>query len=222
LPIDPNHAFADGPTFPRPSRSLFARTLASVVGQLSDLALRARAGRAWEVFDERAVVGAGCQLGAAAWCVNQGPRDRITIGSGTVCRGVLRREPFGDGRLLVGEHVYIGDDCVVSCSDLIEIGSFTLLAHGVQVYDNDSHPLDANEREADWRAIKGSGARSADAIEHAPVRIGARAWLGFGAAVLKGVTIGSGAIVAAGSVVTGDVEPYAVVAGNPARPIRTG
>lgn len=54
-----------------------------------------------------------------------------------------------------------------------------------------------------------------------PVRIGARVWIGAGARILPGVTIGDGAIVAAGAVVTRDVAPRTIVAGVPARPIKT-
>ncbi len=52
-----------------------------------------------------------------------------------------------------------------------------------------------------------------------PVTIGDRAWIGYGALVLPGVTIGEGAVVAAGAVVTKDVAPFTIVGGNPAREI---
>jgi acetyltransferase-like isoleucine patch superfamily enzyme len=52
------------------------------------------------------------------------------------------------------------------------------------------------------------------------VRIGAHAWIGLGSIVMKGVTVGDGAVVAAGSVVTSDVPARAIVAGNPARQVR--
>lgn len=55
----------------------------------------------------------------------------------------------------------------------------------------------------------------------APVQIGNKVWIGTGAIILKGVTIGDGAVVAAGSIVTRDVATNAVVAGNPAREIRS-
>jgi acetyltransferase-like isoleucine patch superfamily enzyme len=53
-----------------------------------------------------------------------------------------------------------------------------------------------------------------------PVKINDRVWIGFNSIILKGVTIGEGGIVGAGSVVTKDVPPYTIVAGNPARVIR--
>ena len=52
-----------------------------------------------------------------------------------------------------------------------------------------------------------------------PVKIGRGAWIGAGAIILPGVTVGERSVVGAGSVVTRDVEPLSVVAGNPARPV---
>ena len=53
-----------------------------------------------------------------------------------------------------------------------------------------------------------------------PVRIGSDVWIGFDCCILPGVTIGNGSIVGARSVVCEDVEPYTIVAGNPARVVR--
>ena len=65
-----------------------------------------------------------------------------------------------------------------------------------------------------------TGNRGWNVVPHAPVRIETKAWIGRRAMILKGVTVGEGAIVAAGSVVTGSVDPWTVVAGVPARTIR--
>jgi acetyltransferase-like isoleucine patch superfamily enzyme len=203
VPVDRSHAFAGGRAYARPSP--IARLL------------RPGLARAWRSFDRGADVGAGCRLGPNAWCVNSGPGERIRLGERVVCRGIVRCEEFGDGRIDIGDDVYIGDDCIVSCADRVSIGAGVLLGHGVQIFDNNSHPTDVSARIADWRAITDGGQRGE--IRAAPVAIGPGAWIGFGAFVLKGVTIGAEAIVGAGSVVTRDVPPSAIVAGNPAEQV---
>ena len=93
-------------------------------------------------------------LGPNACCASDGPPDAITFGDRVVCRGLIRRESFGSGKISIGDDVYIGDDCILSCASGITIGDRTLLGHGVQIFDNDSHPLDRNDRRADWEAIR--------------------------------------------------------------------
>jgi acetyltransferase-like isoleucine patch superfamily enzyme len=218
MPVDRNHAFGAGHVFARPrgGRGHVARATAALAGRLC----QADGASAWASFDASATLGANCLLGANAWSANQGTRDRIVLGDEVVCRGILRVETFGDGRIVLGDRVYIGDDTILSCSDRIEIGSGTLVAHGVQIFDNNSHPLEPDDRAADWAAVVSGRARATDGIEHAPVIIGSDAWIGFGSFVLKGVTIGDAAVVAAGSVVTTDVPARSIVAGNPARELR--
>jgi acetyltransferase-like isoleucine patch superfamily enzyme len=200
VPVDRHHAFAGGRVYER------SATAARMPGT--------RAAAAWRSFDRGATVGRGVRLGRSAWCANAGQRERIRLGNGVVCRGILRRELFGDGLLEIGDDVYIGDDCIVSCSEHVVIGRGTLLGHGVQIFDNNSHPVDPAARAQDWSAITGGGPRQD--VASAPVTIGERAWIGFGALILKGVTIGDAAIVGAGSVVTRDVAAGFVAAGNPA------
>lgn len=203
MPVDRHHAFAGGGVHGPPSLAARLR--------------RTDAARAWRSFELHATAGDGLLVGPHAWCANEGPRERIRIGARVVCRGIVRRETFGDGLLEIGDGVYLGDDCIVSCAEQVTIGAGTLLGHGVQIFDNNSHPVDADARAADWAAVRAGGVRRE--IASAPVVVGARAWLGFGSLVLKGVTIGEGAIVGAGSVVTRDVPAGAVVAGNPAQPL---
>jgi len=203
MPVDRTHAFAGGRVYPEPSAAARLR--------------RPNVAAAWRAFRRNAELGEGCLLGPNAWCANERERSRIALGNRVVCRGVLRVESFGDGRLQIGDDVYIGDDCILSAAAGITLGAGTLLGHGVQIFDNNSHPVDADERARDWSAVR-TGERRAD-IAAAPIAIGARAWLGFGSVILKNVTIGDGAIVAAGAVVTADVPAGTTVAGNPARPV---
>jgi acetyltransferase-like isoleucine patch superfamily enzyme len=223
--LDRHHAFASGITYPAkhlPRSGLFSR----LVGGLSRVLLR------WveplqivsviKKFQEQATLEADCRFGLSAWCVNSGPPENIHIGAGTICRGILRCDYFGPRtpRLIIGKSVYIGDDCIISCAEQIEIGSLTLLAHGVQIFDNDTHPINATLREKDWRIITGQFPGPRGGIETAPVRIGRRAWIGLNCIVMKGVTIGDNSIVAAGSVVVKDVPDNVIVAGNPAKMVK--
>lgn len=106
----------------------------------------------------------------------------------------------------LGERVYLNAGCTILDSASVDIGSGSMLGPGVHIYCADHH------RDV---ALRGQG------IERArPVRIGKDVWIGGGAIILPGVTIGDGAIVGAAAVVTKSVAPGDVVVGNPARPTR--
>ncbi len=220
MPLNPRHAFAHGPTFGRPRPALLFGPLGWLADTLALLGARLAAERAWRQFERCAVLGAGCRLGAAAWCVNPGPRQAVTLGDRVVCRGLLSREAFGAGQIVIHDDVYLGDDVLISCAARVEIGRLTLLAHGVQIFDNDSHPMQAEARAAHYQAILSGHTPTLPDVAAAPVIIGERAWIGLNAFVGKGVTIGAGSVVAAGSVVTRDVPPHTVAAGNPAQVVR--
>jgi len=211
--LDPHdHAFANGPVFPRPASAADARGLFD----------RAEDGdRLMEVFDaflSRADAGEGLRLGLAARLVTPDGERRARFGRDCVIRGIIRCE--GEGRVAFGERVYVGDGAIVSARKMVEIGDAALLAHGAQVFDNDTHPLDPAEREAHFRSILKIGPRRDFDIPTAAVSVGRRCWLGFSAAVMKGVTLGDGCIVAAGAVVTASAPEGATLAGNPARAVR--
>ena len=124
------------------------------------------------------------------------PRGRLVVGSRT----------FVNGHLVIGERVAIGDD--------------VLIAWGATIVDHDSHATAWSKRAndvVDW----GRGHKDWTHVTIAPVTIGDKVWIGFNAIILKGVTIGEGAIVGAGSVVTRDVPSWTIVGGNPAAIIRT-
>lgn len=119
----------------------------------------------------------------------------------------------------MGRHSFCGYDCDVHCAD---IGSFVSIANGV-VIGGGRHPME-------WVGMspvfyEGRDSVKAKFAEHPRdavrrVGIGHDVWIGRSAIVLAGVQIGHGAVVGAGAVVTRDVPPYAIVAGNPARHIR--
>ncbi len=118
--------------------------------------------------------------------------------------------------LEIGAEIAIGDGfqasaCVISARKSIRIGNRVMLGANVTILDNDCHSLDAARRQV----------KDAD-IKSAPVVIEDDVFIGMNSIILKGVTIGRGSIVAAGSVVVKPVAPHSVVGGNPACEIKVG
>jgi acetyltransferase-like isoleucine patch superfamily enzyme len=108
--------------------------------------------------------------------------------------------------------VNLGFQNTISVAKSVRIGNDTIVAPGVQIYDNPSHPLSPGTR------LRKESAPLDDA---APVIIGSNVWIGTRSMILRGVTIGDGAVVGAMAIVTKDVPPATFVAGKPARVIRS-
>ncbi|MBS1799747.1 MAG: sugar O-acetyltransferase [Acidobacteria bacterium] len=129
---------------------------------------------------------------------------------GSMGEGVEIRSPFFCDygyNIHVGRGVFMNFNCVVLDVTPVHIGDGTQIGPGVQIYAAD-HPRDYN--------VRLSGLENGK-----PVAIGKNVWIGGGAIILPGVTIGDDAIVGAGSVVTRDVAAGATVAGNPARLLKS-
>lgn len=207
-----DHAFADGPVYLEPPSFMAA------LAQTRSLRLARELRAVWRSFHAGGVLGENIRLGPGARLVNRNKRDAVRIGTHSVIRGLIRMEP--KGTLAIGECCYLGDGVLVSAMGRIEIGDGTLMAHGVQIFDNNTHPIDAEERERHFRKILGLSKDTNYRIAHAPVIIGRRCWFGMNSIVFRGVTIGDDTIVAGGSVVMSDLPPRVIAAGNPAVPIR--
>lgn len=141
--------------------------------------------------------GSGAYIGPQAWLNMNGGAARFRVGEGSV----------------------IGADLTVSCGGLIDVGPGVLMSARISLLDS-LHDYDA------WMAPhfeRGEPARFTWAMTEArPIVIGAGTWLGINVVVLPGVTIGTGCIVGANSVVTRDLPDYSVAAGAPARVLRSG
>jgi acetyltransferase-like isoleucine patch superfamily enzyme len=208
MPVNRLHAFAEGLTLHAPER----------LGHLSALHPTAmRAKEVWSRFREVAEISDEALLGVDAWAINLlNDRTRLVIGAHTVVRGVLRVERAGHVR--IADHCYVGDDVILSAHVGIDIEADVLIAHGVQIFDNVSHPTDAQERARHYRAIL-AGEPFEPAISARPVTIERSAWIGMNSIIMRGVRVGARSIVAAGSVVVDDVPQDTTIAGNPARSI---
>ena len=126
--------------------------------------------------------------------------ERITFENAGM-RTLLHTEP--EGLIDIGDSVWINSGVTIYAAKSIVIGSFTRIGPLAGITDTNSHEV-----------LAGDGVR----IER--VSIGVDVWIGRGAIILPGCCIGDGAVVAAGAVVTKDVSPWSIVAGNPAQLIR--
>ena len=141
---------------------------------------------------------------------------KISIGENTHVRGRLMVFR-SSGNIKIGSDCYIGENTLIWSQSEILIGNNVLISHNVNIHDTNAHPINHLERREDYRVILNEGYSITNTnIITKPISIMNDAWIGFNSIILKGVTIGEGAVVAAGSVVTNDVPDYAVVAGNPA------
>lgn len=107
------------------------------------------------------------------------------------------------GKLVIGARVFVNQGTSIYAAESITIGDNTRIGDLVSIYDTNFHPIGPTQ-----------------ATRVAPVVIGRNVWLGRGATILPGVTIGDHAVVGAGSVVSRDVPASTVVAGNPAVHVR--
>lgn len=151
------------------------------------------------------------------WRIRSGKGGRLTIGSQSRVETRITVEREG-ASLSIGNRTFIGGGDI-SCASRIEIGDDVMIAWGTTIFDHASHSLRFSQRAndtTDWLR----GEKNWGVVEMAEVRIGNKAWIGFGSTLLPGVVIGEGAVIGAGSVVTRDVPPWTVAAGNPARVIR--
>lgn len=162
--------------------------------------------------------GAGNRLGGVRLGGRGGNECRITIGADNDLGGLwLIHEP--DGQITMGSRIELTEGCDLDVVESLTLGDDVFVAAQVYIADHDSHSPDWSLRAKDHYARR-EGKKDWSVVPRAPVRIEDKAWIGRRAMVLKGVTIGEGAIVAAGAVVTRSVPPWTVVAGVPAEEVR--
>lgn len=143
-------------------------------------------------------IGKGASLEVDAFDVYAG--SRITVNQGA-------KLSLGSG--------YMNHECVIDCFSSISIGYGVVISERVVIRDADNHTIQSIVTETN------SEKKSAEKPSMASIVIQDHVWIGMNVMVLKGVTIGEGAVVAAGSVVNKDVPPHCLVAGVPAKVVKT-
>lgn len=165
----------------------------------------------------------GRHLKLVGWpAVFRYPHARLTLGENVTINssffsnllGLYQRMIIvarGNGKIVIGDRVGMSGSTIYA-RDSITIGDDTLIGANCKIIDNDFHPIDPEERR--------SG--SLDHLKTKPVVIGKNVFIGCNSIILKGTVLGDNCVVGAGSVVSGTYEAGSVIAGNPARVVKSG
>lgn len=181
--------------------------------------------RAEKSFRKNALMGDRSLISHTANCTNFGKKEQIVIDEHCEIKGCICSH--GSGKVTIGKHFYMGGFSYIHAADSISIGDCVIVSNHVRIMDNNSHPTDPDKRKEMSLdgSIHANGTSSplwsATLAEHAPVIIEDNVWIGEFASIMKGVTIGKGSVIGCHAVVTKDVPPYSIVAGNPARIVKS-
>lgn len=175
---------------------------------------RIRSGIATAAARSEAIVGLRTQFGPEGRVLNLAKEpSRISVGSDGYIHGSLQVFAHA-GQLKIGDWFYLGPGSTVWSSDRegVTIGNRVLVSYNVHIHDTNSHPLDAERRFAQTRAILTTGHPKVEpGIRSSPIVIGNDVWIGTGALIFRGSVIGDRAVIGAHSLVRGNVPDDGIV-----------
>ena len=171
-------------------------------------------------FLQNSIVGEKTIFDECSVCVNLSyKKENILIGKSCFIRGIIKVDQ--SGKILIGNNTYIGGNSVIGSTEKILIGSNVIISTDVHIYDNNNHPTSPIKRKEMCESENFFGKKwHWSEAAHKKIVIEDNVWIGERSTILKGVTIGKGSIIACNSVVTHNVPPYTVVAGNPAQVVK--
>jgi acetyltransferase-like isoleucine patch superfamily enzyme len=151
--------------------------------------------------------------------ISRRPPEKLIIGHGVIFLGSIAADRPGC-TVIIGNDTYVGGGSTIICAEKVVIGNDVLVSWGCTIVDHNSHAIEWENRKDDVKQAY-RGEKTWEHVRIEPVTICDKAWIGFNSIILRGVTVGEGAVVACGSIVTKDIPPYTIVGGNPAKVIRT-
>ena len=170
------------------------------------------------MFLKNSVFGKNTVFGHMAKCYNDFSSNSITIGDSCDIQCTIISKH--NGKVIIGNNTTIRYNSTIGAINSIDIGNYVIISNNVSIYDNNNHPTSPKLRKE--MSLSGFYSEKWDWINSvsSSIVIKDNVWIGEKSMILKGVTIGEGSIIAAGSVVSKDVPPYVIVAGNPARVVK--
>lgn len=179
----------------------------------------ARRRKAWHrLLADDSTIGEGTRV-TAKLIVRDPAGCSVQIGCNSQIAGRLALESAG-AAIVIGDRTHVGGGSLIDAAERVQIGDDVLISFEVVIVDHDSHALEFENRRgdvADWH----HGKKDWTHVPRGQVRVGDKSWIGMRAMILKGVELGEGCVVAAGAVVTRDVPAWTLVAGVPAKVIRS-
>ena len=161
--------------------------------------------------------GKNLSIGINSNCIADKPGN-ITIGDNCEILGTLLS--MDNGRIEIGNYSEIREGSFIGSVEHIKIGDYVIISNNIRIFDNNNHPTDPDKRKEMCKNGFYGDAWRWKHSEHQPVVIEDNVWIGERSTILKGVTIGKGSVIGCCSVVTKDIPPYSVAAGNPARVVK--
>ncbi len=168
------------------------------------------------LYRNKVTMNGPCALNYGTVILGMHDKRQVVLGRHVDINGCL--SVGKEGSVTLGDYALVGPRALIQALTKVDIGRFAYIGPDVLVIDSNHHSIYALDRMLDVLGVD-KGISGLNAVSK-PITIGNHVWIGRRAMVFKGVTIGDRAIVAAGAVVTHDVPPDAIVAGNPAKIVK--
>jgi len=136
--------------------------------------------------------------------------ERLTVGEDSIFQPDVWITSGSEGQVVIGSGCFLNIGVMVAAMDRVQIGDHCMFANGCVITDSD-HRFDDRELPVTWQGFTSKG----------PTIIGDNVWCGANVVITSGVTVGRRSVIGAGSVVTSDVPEYSVVAGIPAKVVKS-
>jgi acetyltransferase-like isoleucine patch superfamily enzyme len=125
-------------------------------------------------------------------------KGELIAGKNIVIRSGVKIRINGNGKVILGDDIGLNNNCLINSMDSIRIGSHTIIGQDVKMYDHDH----------DYRK---EGNRRYTGFKTAPIEIGENVWIGSGCIILKGTKVGDNSVIAAGTVLRGNIPDNSIV-----------
>lgn len=191
-----------------------------MIARIKSLVINLLKKRVYNSFKKTTIVGEHFSVLLSAK-VDNTTKDKSKVRFGNNCEIGAKIHVEGNGSVSVGDYTTIRGNSFIESTNQVRIGSYVMISNNCTIRDHNSHPTSPAKRKEMCLSGFSSPLWQNSLAESAPIIIHDNVWIGEKVIILKGVTIGEGAIVATAAVVTKDVPPYSVVAGNPARIVKT-